>query len=134
MTPEVFIGIDLVSLQKIKKVLTHCGEKFIERIASADEIDYYRHRSDRRLTEGVASLFAMKEAIKKIFLQREINPGWKQMRIHHDPSGKPWVVFSEGSLDSIFEKISLSLSHTQDLVVAVAVGVDQQSEKTEESI
>jgi holo-[acyl-carrier protein] synthase len=125
MSSEVFIGIDLVNIPRVKRILSHCGEMFINRIAVAEEIDYYRHRSDRRLLEGVATLFAMKEAIKKIFLQKQINPGWKQFQIYHDASGKPWVAFSEASLIPVFQKISLSISHTHEFVVAVAVGLSQ---------
>jgi len=127
MSLEVFIGIDLVNLSKIKRVFNRYGEKFVYRIASANETEYYRQGSERRFMEGIASLFAMKEAIKKLFLQKQQNPGWKQIQVYHHPSGKPWVSFSEGSFNHIFKKISLSLSHTAEYVVAVAVGVSDSS-------
>ena len=133
MIPEVCIGIDMVNLFKMKRTLTRSGEKFLNRIITPDEIKYYLHKSEQRYIEGIASLFAIKEAIKKIFLQKDMNPGWKQIQVYHQPSGKPWVAFPEGPFNQVFENISLSLSHTSELVVAVAVGVSRKLGKNEVS-
>jgi len=129
MNPKVYIGIDLINLKKVKKTLNRCGERFVSRIASPTELEYYQGGSERRFIEGVASLFAIKEAVKKIFLQIDVNPSWKHIQVYHHPSGKPWVTFSQEPLQQKFETISLSLSHTPEMVVAVAVGVEKFSKK-----
>lgn len=131
MNPKIYIGIDLINLLKVKKTLNRCGERFVNRIATPAELEYYRGKSERRFVEGVASLFAIKEAVKKIFLQNELNPSWKHIQVFHHPSGKPWVALSEKILQQKFENISLSLSHTAEMVIAVAIGVERGFENTE---
>jgi holo-[acyl-carrier protein] synthase len=131
MNPKIYIGIDLINLLKVKKTLSRCGERFVNRIATPAELEYYCGGSERRFVEGVASLFAIKEAVKKICLQNGLNPNWKHIQVFHHPSGKPWVDFSEKRLKQKFENISLSLSHTAEMVVAVAVGVERNFENTE---
>lgn len=131
MNPKIYIGIDLINLTRVKKTLSRCGERFVKRIATSAELEYYCDVSERRFIEGVASLFAIKEAVKKIFLQKDLNPNWKQIQVFHHSSGKPWVSLSEESLKQKFESISLSLSHTAEMVVAVAVGVERRIDNTE---
>ena len=73
MNPKIYIGIDLINLTS-KKTLSRCGERFVKRIATSAELEYYCDVNERRFIEGVASLFAIKEAVKKIFLQKDLNP------------------------------------------------------------
>jgi holo-[acyl-carrier protein] synthase len=131
MNPKVYVGIDLINLSRVKKTLSRCEKRFVNRIATSAELEYYRGGSERRFIEGVASLFAVKEAVKKIFLQKNLNPSWKEIQVFHHPSGKPWISLTEEPLKQKFESISLSLSHTAEMVVAVAVGVERLIDNTE---
>lgn len=121
MVGEVLIGVDVVEIERVAKALHLFGEKFVFRLFAEEEVAFYRSRSQRRWQEGVAALFAGKEAVKKLFLQRGLSPGWRDIRILHSPSGEPKVLLERGN--EVFCKITLSLSHSREIVVAVALGV-----------
>ncbi|HSV31898.1 MAG TPA: holo-ACP synthase [Atribacteraceae bacterium] len=118
----LYIGIDLVEKDRIERVLTHFEDRFLERLFTFEEIDYYRKGTRRRFCEGVAAIFAAKEAVKKILLQTGIKPLWKSIEIRHDSDGHPWVSVPL-EVRKVLSDIQLSLSHTGNLVVAMAVGV-----------
>ncbi|MCX6091200.1 MAG: holo-ACP synthase [Candidatus Atribacteria bacterium] len=125
MSLLVLIGIDVVEIKRVEVAIRRSGTHFVNRICTENEVAYYQHKGDRRFLEGVAALFAAKEAVKKLFLQKEINPGWKSITIIHNSSGKPAVFLSDVSFSTVFDSISLSLSHTREYVIAAAVGVNE---------
>lgn len=117
---SVLVGIDLVEIEEIRHALLRFGERFLNRIFEQEELDFYLGKGKKRFQEGVAALFASKEAVKKLFLQREEQIGWKAIRILHTSSGKP-VVRLCSPFDRQFHHVSLSISHSRSAVVAVAV-------------
>lgn len=119
--PNIFVGIDLVEINKIRKTFANFGNRFLKRVFEEEELDFYRNKGKKRFEEGIAALFASKEAVKKIFLQGEKKIGWREVRILHTNSGKP-VVRCMPPFDQVFEQISISISHSSSTVVAVAVG------------
>ncbi|MGQ9622969.1 MAG: holo-ACP synthase [Candidatus Caldatribacteriaceae bacterium] len=118
---EVLVGVDVVEIERVAKVLRLFGEKFMFRLFAEEEVAFYRGRGRRRWQEGVAALFAGKEAVKKLFLQKGLAPGWRDIRILHSSSGEPQVLLEKNS--GVFRRITLSLSHSREIVVAVALGV-----------
>lgn len=119
------VGIDLVEIPRIKKVFSRFPSAFLDRIATEEELNYYRGKSKKRLLEGVASLFATKEAVRKLYLQKGQNPRWKEVRLLHSQAGAPLIEVSP-SLKPFFEPIRVSLSHTSELVIAVAMGWERR--------
>ena len=116
-----FVGVDVVEIARIARVLSLFGERFLRRLFSPEELAYYRGKGMRRWQEGVAALFASKEAVKKLFLQRGYSLGFRDITILHTSMGEPRVFVARGG--EVFQRISLSFSHSRDVVVAVAVGV-----------
>ncbi|MGC8778525.1 MAG: holo-ACP synthase [Candidatus Caldatribacteriaceae bacterium] len=114
------IGIDLVEIERIHRVLLEFGDRFLDRIFGEEELEFYRGKSQKRFQEGVAALFASKEAVKKLFLQEGERIGWKDVQILHTISGKP-VVQLRPPFDQRFQYVSLSISHSSSLVVAVTI-------------
>lgn len=117
---SVLIGVDLVEIDRVYQLFLRFGEQFLDRLFVPEELEFYRHKGQKRFREGVAALFASKEAVKKIFLQRGERIGWKTVRVLHTKMGKP-VVQLAPPFDGYFGSISLSLSHSASLVIAVAV-------------
>lgn len=115
------MGVDVVEIPRIVQALSAFGERFLARLFSEEELAFYRGKSLRRWHEGVAALFASKEAVKKLFLQQGILLHFRDISILHAPSGEPRVVLQRGN--EVFARISLSFAHGKDVVVAVAVGV-----------
>lgn len=121
MVSEVLVGVDVVEIERVAKALRLFGEKLVLRLFTEEEVVFYRGKGQRGWQEGVAALFAGKEAVKKLLLQKGLSPGWRDIRILHSPSGEPQVHLEKGN--EAFRKITLSLSHSREIVVAVALGV-----------
>jgi holo-[acyl-carrier protein] synthase len=87
----VGIGTDVVSIERIAGVLERHGERFLNRILTADE----RRRYDR--TKAKASHLAKRWAAKEAF-SKAIGTGihppftWKSITVGRDPKGKPLVL------------------------------------------
>lgn len=123
------VGIDLVEIPRIEKAFSRFPLAFPDRLATEEELSYYQGKSKKRLLEGIASLFASKEAIRKLYLQKGRNPSWKEIRLLHTKTGAPLVEVSP-SLKPFFSLIKISLSHTSELVIAVAVGWERRENES----
>ncbi len=114
------IGFDLEHISRIRN-----AEKLLEKIATASEIAYIEKFKNK--LEKVASLWAVKEATFKAL---DISAGeisYKEIELHHKESGKPFLKFS-GKAEEILKKkggkeVEISLSHSLDMVGAVAIVV-----------
>ena len=117
----VGIGTDVVSIERIAGVLERHGERFVNRILTADE----RKRFDR--TKAKASHLAKRWAAKEAF-SKAIGTGihapftWKSIGLGRDPKGKPLVVPSP-EMAKHLKKLGVTGAHvslTDDAGVAVA--------------
>lgn len=117
----VGIGIDVVEIQRMKKVIDEWGDLFLERVFTSNELKY--SLTKRNFVQHLAARFAAKEAVAKA-----ISTGWsgifrwKDVEISNDRSGKP-VIALYGKLKEHFSvnKIYVSLSHSENVVVAFVV-------------
>jgi holo-[acyl-carrier protein] synthase len=57
------LGMDAVEISRIRKLIDRYGERFLQRVFTAEEITYCRRR--RRAAESFAARFAAKEAAMK---------------------------------------------------------------------
>jgi holo-[acyl-carrier protein] synthase len=105
------IGIDLVENSRIEKLFKRFGKRFLNRIFSEEEISY--SLSKRRAFEHLAARFAAKEAFFKASGRRY---SFKEIVVGTDPLGKPFFSKLPFSI-----KAHLSLSHTENLSIAVVV-------------
>jgi holo-[acyl-carrier protein] synthase len=126
----VGIGTDVVSIERIAGVLERHGERFLNRILTADE----RQRFDRTTSKAshLAKRWAAKEAFSKA-IGTGIHPPftWKSIGVGRDPKGRPLVVPS-AQMARHLETLGVTSSHvslTDDAGVAVAFVVLEGRER-----
>ena len=119
------VGVDIIELDRIRRVLERHGERFLTRIYTSEEIARYGER-----VPELAARFAAKEAVSKA-LGVGLNHmsshgiGWQEVEVLPDPLGKP-VVHLSGRAQQLAEEQDLSewaisLSHGRDHAVAFVV-------------
>ncbi|MCX7956749.1 MAG: holo-ACP synthase [Endomicrobia bacterium] len=108
------IGIDIIETKRIKKLIKN--RKFIERIFSKEEIEYCENKKNKE--QHYSARFAAKEAIWKALAGKYSVP-LKNIVIKNIQNGKPEVFFNDKKLKKL--KIEVSLSHTKEYAVAVAI-------------
>jgi holo-[acyl-carrier protein] synthase len=120
------IGVDLVRVERIRRVLARYGERFLRRVFTEREIDYCRSRP-RQGEYQFAQRFAAKEAFSKALGVglREGGIFWREVEILPDPRGKP-EVFVSGRAAALcaargINRMHVSLTDEADQAVAVVV-------------
>src|SRR5579862_8841115 len=114
-------GIDLVEVERIARSIERFGERFLERIFTADEIAYCRARAGA--AESFAARFAAKEAGAKA-LGTGIQHGvtWKELEVRRVPGHRPNLYFSGRAKEIAAQlgvrHISLSLTHSNTTAMA----------------
>lgn len=121
----VALGIDLVEVARVRRVRARHPERFDERVFTAEERRYCMAQSDPSI--HLAGRFAAKEAILKVLGTGWGNAvAWQEVEIARSLSGAV-----EARLHGAAEEIArargiarlwISLSHTADHAMAVAVG------------
>jgi holo-[acyl-carrier protein] synthase len=101
------IGIDIVDIARIMKAVERHGERFLDKVFTADEITYAKGK--RRMSETLAGHFAAKEAFIKA-MGRGLP--WKDIEVHHE-EGRPFISFHEERYDGV------SISHEHTYAVSV---------------
>ena len=116
---DYFIGTDIVSVLRIKKIIQQHSQRFKERTYTPLEIKY----CDSKAVPPIhyAGRFAAKEAIKKALLSSGIvsNINFTVIEILSTESGAPEVQLNHPPLDQISCKVSIS--HTDDAAIAFAL-------------
>lgn len=111
----VLTGIDIVEVKRIKKII-QSSKRFLEKVYTPTEIVYCNSKKNR--WQHFAVRFAAKEAVWKALGKKDI---WhRDITVKNSPDGKPAVILSK-RYKKLEKRISLSLSHTEDYAVAVAV-------------
>lgn len=114
-------GIDLVEVDRIAHSIERFGQRFLERVFTADEIAYCRARA--AAAESFAARFAAKEAGAKALgtgIQHGVS--WKELEVRRLPGQRPTLHLSgractiAGQLG--VQRVSLSLTHTRSLAMA----------------
>jgi len=122
---KILVGVDIVEIERVEKAVRKFGEHFLDKLFQKEELDFYSSSLRRR--EGIAALFCGKEAVKKLFLSKDFLLPWQEVKIEHTSQGKPKVYLSS-RVPAFFEDIEISISHSRQLVMAVAVGVEKEGE------
>lgn len=122
------IGTDLCDIRRIEKTLARFGQRFTERIYTANE----RLKSAKRPNPAAAfaQQYAAKEACAKA-LGTGFREGvfWRDLGVDNLPSGKPFLTLSGGALKKLLEltpegmkpQVDLTLSDEYPLAQAVVV-------------
>jgi holo-[acyl-carrier protein] synthase len=115
----VGIGLDVCSIDRMRRALERHGERFFARICSDEE------RADlegRDVATSLAGRFATKEAFAKA-LDGAPGVGWHEVRVRKASSGRPSLELRGKALE-VAEKAGASKWHvsiTHDAGIAAAV-------------
>ncbi len=115
-------GVDIIEVSRIRQAAERHGERFFERIYTANE---RTHCGDRY--PSLAARFAAKEAVAKTLGTGIGYVAFREIEIVNDPQGRPDVVL-HGSAAELAQSLGLaawavSLSHTTDYAVASVVAM-----------
>ena len=115
---NLFIGTDIVEIERIKNSIDRYGLKFIEKIYTPREIEYCQNK--KNYYTHFAGRFAAKESIKKAILSSKIinQIDFKFIEILNDSHGVPVVKMNE-TLN--IKNPQLSISHEKKYAVAFAL-------------
>lgn len=115
------IGVDVVDVERMKSILAEQGAAFVERVFTDIEVAYCRSKQNPE--QHFAARFAAKEAVSKA-----MQTGWsgifrwKDVEVVNEPSGAPKIfLYREVAASLGKSAVHLSLSHTENTVVALAI-------------
>lgn len=115
----VGMGIDVCSIERMRRALERHGDRFFSRICSEAE---RKDLSGRDVATALAGRFAVKEAFAKA-LDGARGVGWHEVEVRREPSGRPTLTL-HGNATAVVEKFGANKWHvsiTHDAGVAVAV-------------
>ena len=118
------LGIDVCSIDRMRKALERHGDRFFARICSPAE---RAELTGRDVGTALAGRFAVKEAFAKA-LDGARGVGWHEVQVKRAPSGRPTLELSGNAL-SMVERFGADTWHvtiTHDAGVAVAVVILEQ--------
>jgi len=119
------IGIDAVSIERIREARRRLGEDFAKRILAPPELALLA--ANATPDQFLAGRFAAKEAVMKV-----LGTGWAKgvrftdIEVLRDSEGIP-VVHLEGAADIRaralgIRRVLVSITHTRELAMALATG------------
>ncbi len=123
----LYIGTDIIELERIERAVQRQPALW-DRLLSSREKAYCC--SKKNPIPSLAGFFAAKEAIVKCLETGLRKVSWHDMEIIPDELGCPRVYFTE-KMEKILQTkgisyIKVSISHSRDYAVAVAIGEDKE--------
>ena len=120
-TPYQSVGIDIVDIARFEKIINRWGDRFLQRILTANERAYCQKKATK--IQSMAVRFAAKEAFIKCLSEDLITSfGWQDMEVKNKKNGKPFVVLHGHVAKALDENnILISLSHTATSAVAIII-------------
>ena len=129
------LGTDLAEVSRIAQSIARFGERFLQRVYTPAEIAYCTRK--KVSAQSFAARFAAKEAAAKALgtgIARGI--GWRDIEVLRAPSGKPSIQFHGRAADRAqrlgVHTISLSLTHSAQLSIAVVILEDRATARVPE--
>ena len=119
------LGTDLTEVARIERSLDRFGQHFLNRVYTGGEIAYCNARK-KSAAESFAARFAAKEAAAKA-LGTGISRGvsWQEFEVTRAPGQPPQLVLHGRARELAdargITRLSLSLTHTRGLAMAVVV-------------
>ena len=86
----MFIGIDIIEINRIEQAIKEQGDKFLDRIYTKPEIEKYAG-----LPQSLAARFAAKEAVIKALDAAGKGISYKNIEVLAEPSGKPVIILHQ---------------------------------------
>ena len=115
--PEVFIGTDLVEVDRVRSSIEKSGDRFLDRIFTKTEQKYCRSKANPDM--HFAGRFAAKEAVIKALKSAGVKDPipFSAIDVQPSESGEPIVVL-EGDWEG---QCKVSISHTDKHAIASAI-------------
>jgi holo-[acyl-carrier protein] synthase len=115
----VGLGVDVCSIDRMRRALERHGDRFFARICSESERNELQ---GREMATALAGRFAVKEAFAKA-LDGARGVGWHEVQVRRAPSGRPWLELSGNAIAmaKAFGADTWHVTITHDAGVAVAV-------------
>jgi holo-[acyl-carrier protein] synthase len=119
---NVAVGVDIIEVDRVRKVYEHHGERFLQRVFTENEIRQCRGKITR-----LAGRFAVKEAISKALGTGLHGVAWREMEVVQLRSGRPSVRL-HGNAKKRAEQLGLSgfdvsIADLQAFSIAIAVAI-----------
>jgi holo-[acyl-carrier protein] synthase len=119
---NVAVGVDIIEVDRVRKVYEHHGERFLQRVFTELEIRQCRGKVTR-----LAGRFAVKEAISKALGTGLHGVAWREMEVVQLRSGRPSVRLY-GNAKKRAEMLGLtafdvSIADLQTFSIAIAVAL-----------
>jgi holo-[acyl-carrier-protein] synthase len=115
MEPLPGLGIDIISIPRIKSAAERWGDRFLNRIFTDNELTYCLKRKNPY--PCLAVRFAAKEAFVKAYDGKA--PRYRDIEVVMTEKGRPSLVFQGMAFPA-----RVSLSHERDYAVAVVMVED----------
>jgi holo-[acyl-carrier protein] synthase len=122
------IGIDVVEVERIGSAIARQGDRFLEKLFTANEREYCERQRNPNL--HYAARFAAKEAVSKA-LGTGIGgeAGWLEIEVVRAESGAPRMEFHGNAAAFLqaegISEVQISLSHAREYAAANAVAIRQ---------
>lgn len=119
---NIAVGIDMIEVERIRKVYEKHGERFLARVFTQNEVQQCRGKITR-----LAGRFAAKEAISKALGTGMRGVKWHEMEIVQLRSGRPSVRLhgfaKQRSIQLGLSAFDVSIADLAQLSIAIAIGV-----------
>ena len=118
-------GVDLIRIERIEKVISRFGQRFLDRVFTPNEVRYSCNRASE-----LAVRFAAKEAVSKALGvgMRVLSPrgiGWLDVETLNERGGKPYVILHNRAKvlaeEQGLDEWAISLSHDGGIAIAFVV-------------
>jgi holo-[acyl-carrier protein] synthase len=118
------VGVDLVSIPRMRTTIERWQDRFVERVFTDDEITYCRSRRDP--APHFAARFAAKEAgFKALGTGLQMGVRWRELEVRRERQQAPTLVLSGRARDIGLgrggSRMLLSLTHEGDYALAQAI-------------
>jgi holo-[acyl-carrier protein] synthase len=119
---NVAIGIDIIEVDRVRKVYEHHGDRFLKRVFTEAEVLQCRGKANR-----LAGRFAAKEAISKALGTGLHGVAWREMEVVQLRSGRPTVTLHGNAKRRAqllgISAFDVSIADLKDFSIAVAVAI-----------
>ncbi len=118
-------GVDLIEVHRIEETIAKYGDRFLKRVFTEKELEYAAGRP-----HTLAARFAAKEAVSKMLavgIHHRDGVNWLDIEVLSGERGDPVLQLhgraAARAAEMGLNDIAVSLSHTREHAVAVAVGM-----------
>jgi len=118
------VGIDLVENDRLAKIISKWGDKFLQRVFCDSEIKYCGKHTQSSINYGAR--FAAKESfLKALGIGLGMGVKFKEIEVVNDKNGKPDLLLRGEAKKQIEKKriaeVHLSLTHTKNYASAIVL-------------